>query len=68
VKAISGKELCRLLEKYGWIQKRIHGSHHIYGRPNHPAIITVPVHGNQSLKTGLLKHLLKLAGLSEDNV
>ena len=29
--------------------------------------ISVPIHGNKSLKIGLLRHLLKKAGLEEDN-
>ena len=68
MKAISGKELCRVLEKHGWTLKRIQGSHHIYAKPKNPIIISVPVHGNQSLKTGLRNHLLKLAGLTEQDV
>jgi predicted RNA binding protein YcfA (HicA-like mRNA interferase family) len=30
MKTISGKEFCKLLEKKGWVLKRINGSHHIY--------------------------------------
>jgi predicted RNA binding protein YcfA (HicA-like mRNA interferase family) len=28
----------------------------------------VPIHGNQDLKIGLLKHFLKQAGLSEEDI
>jgi predicted RNA binding protein YcfA (HicA-like mRNA interferase family) len=31
VKALSGKEFVRLLERHGWRLLRINGSHHIYG-------------------------------------
>jgi predicted RNA binding protein YcfA (HicA-like mRNA interferase family) len=65
VKAYSGKEVCRLLEQQGWILKRIKGSHHIYGKSGERAIITVPVHGNQSLKPGLLRAIFKLSKLDE---
>lgn len=65
MKAYSGKEVCRLLEQHGWQLKRIKGSHHIYGKPGERAIITVPVHGNQSLKPGLLNAVLKVAKLTE---
>ena len=65
MKAYSGKELCRLLEQHGWQLKRIKGSHHIYGKPGERAIITVPVHGNQSLKPGLLHAVFKAAKLTE---
>jgi predicted RNA binding protein YcfA (HicA-like mRNA interferase family) len=63
VKALSGKEFARLLESYGWSLQRINGSHHIYAKPGSPVRISVPIHGNESLKIGLQRHLMKLAGL-----
>ncbi len=63
MKAVSGKELARLLEQQGWQLLRIHGSHHIYGKPGTIVRLSVPIHGNRPLKVGLLKHLLKLAGM-----
>lgn len=63
MKAMSGKDLARLLEHNGWRLLRIHGSHHIYGKLGSAVRLSVPIHGNQPLKTGLLKHLLKIAGL-----
>ena len=68
MKSVSGKDLARLLEKHGWELKRISGSHHIYAKPGNPARISLPIHGNQTLKTGLLRHLLKLSGISEDEL
>lgn len=65
MKALSGKDLARLLERNGWQLLRIHGSHHIYGKPNNIVRLSVPIHGNKPLKTGLLRHLLKLAELDE---
>lgn len=68
MKAVSGKTLCRVLEKYDWSLLRIQGSHHIYGKPGETVRISVPVHGNDSLKSGLLHHLLNLAGLTEADI
>jgi hypothetical protein len=42
--------------------------HHIYGKIGSIVRISVPVHGNQPLKLGLMRHLLKLAGINEDQV
>lgn len=64
MKAISGKELCKLLEKQGWELKAIKGSHHVYMKEGRKARISVPVHGNKSLKIGLLRALLKVAEIS----
>lgn len=63
MKNISGKKLCRILEDNGWNLSRVSGSHHIYTKDGEDAKIVVPVHGNKSLKTGLLKAILKTAGL-----
>jgi len=65
VKSLSGKELTRLLDKKGWVLRRVRGSHHVYMKEGNPARISVPIHGNKPLKIGLLKHLLKLADISE---
>ena len=67
MKSLSGKELCRLLEKHGWTPLRIQGSHHIYGKAGNDNRLSVPVHKNQALKLGLFRHLLKQAGLSEND-
>jgi predicted RNA binding protein YcfA (HicA-like mRNA interferase family) len=66
MKSLSGKELARLVEGHGWQLLCVHGSHHIYGKSGNIVRLSIPIHGNASLKTGLLKHLLKMAGLDED--
>ena len=68
MKAISGKDFARLLKKSGWELKRVNGSHHVYCKKDNPARITVPVHGNTSLKIGLQKHLMKIAGIDESEL
>jgi predicted RNA binding protein YcfA (HicA-like mRNA interferase family) len=45
--------------------KRISGSHHIFIKQGRQERIVIPVHGNQPLKIGLLKHQMKIAGLTE---
>ena len=68
MKSLSGKELARLLERKGWNLLRVQGSHHIYGTPDSGVRLSVPIHGNQPLKIGLLKHLIKTAGISEHDL
>ena len=68
MKAITGKELARALEQHGWRLMRVRGSHHIYGKPDSVVRLSVPVHANQTLKTGLAKHLMKMAGLTEGDL
>ena len=65
MKAVSGREFTRIIERHGWRLLRIHGSHHIYGKEGAVVRLSVPVHGNRPLKTGLIRHLLKMSGLDE---
>ncbi len=66
MKSVSGKEFAKVLEQNGWILLRIQGSHHIYGKLGFSDRISIPIHGNKSLKIGLLRHFLKVTGLSDD--
>jgi len=66
LKAVSGKDFCRLLERHGWQLKRVNGSHHVYAKTGINARISVPVHANRPLKTGLQRHLMKVAGIGEE--
>lgn len=65
MKSMSGKELAKLVEAEDWILLRIQGSHHIYGKAGYSERLSIPIHGNKPIKIGLLRHLLKTAGLLE---
>ncbi len=68
MKTISGKQICGLLESKGWNLARVTGSHHIFVRPDSNVRITVPVHGNRDLKLGLQRAIMKLAGITENDL
>lgn len=68
MKSLSGKQFIRILEQHGWLLLRIQGSHYIYGKTGSNLRLSVPVHGNQPLKTGLLRYLMKQAGISESDL
>jgi len=68
VKALSGKDFAKLLERRGWILQRVNGSHHIYSKEGNPARISLPVHRNLQLKVGLQKHLMKIAEIIESEL
>jgi predicted RNA binding protein YcfA (HicA-like mRNA interferase family) len=67
VKAVSGKDFCRALEKAGWIRDRVSGSHHIYILPGE-APVSAPVHGNKTLGKGLQRRLMRQTGLTDDDL
>ncbi len=68
MKSISGRALAQAVERRGWRLLRVNGSHHIYGKPGSVARLSIPIHGNRSLKRGLLRHLLKLAEIEESEL
>jgi predicted RNA binding protein YcfA (HicA-like mRNA interferase family) len=68
MKAISGRDFARLVERRGWQLLRVTGSHHIYGKSGSIVRLSIPIHGNRPLKIGLLRHLAKLAEISDDDL
>jgi len=68
VKQVSGQDLARAVQRKGWSLARVHGSHHIFTMPGRRERIVIPVHGNRPLKTGLLRSLMKIADLTEEEI
>lgn len=68
MKAVSGKALCKILERQGWELKRITGSHHIYTKVGVDVIFSIPVHSNRDLPIGTLKSIIKDAELTEEDL
>jgi predicted RNA binding protein YcfA (HicA-like mRNA interferase family) len=66
MKVISGREFARIVERRGWRLLRIAGSHHIYGKQGSIVRLSIPIHGNRPLKSGLLRHLAKLAEVEDE--
>ena len=62
---MTGKELIKLLEKYGWQCKRISGSHHIMVKDGCRSV-PVPVHGKKDLPKGILAALMKQTGIEKE--
>ena len=50
MKAMSGREFARLIERHGWQLLRVSGSHHIYGKAGSPLRLSIPIHANRPLK------------------
>jgi predicted RNA binding protein YcfA (HicA-like mRNA interferase family) len=68
MKAISGKMLCKIVERNGWELKRVTGSHHIYVKEDVDAILSIPVYGNRDLPKGTLKSIMEDAELAEEDL
>jgi predicted RNA binding protein YcfA (HicA-like mRNA interferase family) len=68
MKSVSGRDFARIVERRGWVLLRVSGSHHIYGKSGSVVRLSIPIHGSRPLKTGLLRHLAKLADLSDEDL
>lgn len=71
MKRVSGKYLCKRLKKLGWEHARTTGSHHIFKPPTHLSHleqVTVPVHGNKTLKLGTQIAIMKDAEMTESDL
>jgi len=62
---ISGREMCKLVEKIGFAKVHQSGSHVRYVHPDGRKT-TIPVHGNEELGKGLLLEILKQIKISRE--
>ena len=68
MKSVSGKRFAAILESRGWKLVRVNGSHHVYMKPGDSARVSLPIHGSEDLKIGLLRHFMKVAGIRENEL
>lgn len=64
--AVSGKKLCKILEKIGFEKIYGKGSHVRFKHPDGRRTV-VPIHGNEDLGKGLLRAILRQIDLSKEN-
>lgn len=64
----SGKDVMAALTRSGFRLVHIRGSHHYLEPPGGGKLVTVPVHGNKTLKPKTLKSILDQAGLTVDEL
>ncbi len=65
---VSGKRMGKALERRGWALSRVEGSHHIYTKSGTPVNLSVPIHGNRDLSPGVQRRLMRLAGLTDEDL
>ena len=64
---MNGKQLIKALKQHGWELDRIKGSHHILVKEGRRSI-PIPVHANKDLPRGLIKAILKQAGVERGDI
>jgi predicted RNA binding protein YcfA (HicA-like mRNA interferase family) len=68
MKPSTGGMLAHLLERRGWVLLKIRGSHNIYGKQGCRERISIPMHGEKPLKTGLLIKFSKIAEIERSEI
>ena len=62
---VTGREMMRALERLGWRVSRISGSHSVFRHPDKPSVsFPVPIHGNKTLNPGVFNSILRLTGVT----
>jgi len=62
---LSGKQVCSILEKHGFIQVRQRGSHIVMQKRLPDTTITVPVPNHAELRIGTLQSIIRQSGLNK---
>lgn len=60
---VSGSEAIGAFCKAGFVVDRTESSHSVLKKPGHRFNLSVPVHGKKSLGPGLLRRLIRDAGI-----
>lgn len=58
-------EIQSALTRHGWVWVRTAGSHRIFKHASNPLLVTLPWHQARPVKHGILRQILKVAGVTE---
>ena len=61
--ALSGDEVCRILNEHGFAEVRRRGSHVVMQQRTEDSTVTVPVPIHDELKSGTLRSIIRQSGL-----
>jgi predicted RNA binding protein YcfA (HicA-like mRNA interferase family) len=65
--SLSPQKVVAILEKKGFVLKRVTGSHYIYAHPETKRRVTVPYH-SRDVARGTLLQILKDAGIGKEEL
>ena len=66
LRVLSGREVCRILERHGFAEVRQRGSHIVMQRQGERTTVTVPVPNHRELKRGTLLSVIRQSGVPRD--
>ena len=59
LRRLSAKDVCAILSKHGFVEKRMRGSHIIMQKSLLSNTITVPVPNHKEIRTGTLRSIIR---------
>jgi predicted RNA binding protein YcfA (HicA-like mRNA interferase family) len=65
LRILSGKQVCDILEKHGFVQVRQRGSHMVMQRRQPDTTSTVPVPNHIEIRIGTLQSIIRQSGISK---
>lgn len=65
LRVLSGREICAILAKHGFVEVRRKGSHIVMQKKLSETTITVPVPDHYEIKIGTLQSIIRQSGLSK---
>jgi len=64
LRILSGKDVCVILAKHGFVEVRQRGSHIVMQKRSGNTTTTVPVRDHKELKVGTLTSIIRQSGLA----
>jgi predicted RNA binding protein YcfA (HicA-like mRNA interferase family) len=64
LRVLSGRDACKILEKYGFREVRRRGSHVVMQRRTDAGTVTVPVPDHPELAVGTLLSIIRQSGIA----
>lgn len=61
-----GKNHIAAFRRAGWVENHIEGSYHILIKEGNPGHLSIPVHARRDLGVGLLRKLINIAGMTQE--
>ncbi len=65
MRVLSGREVCQILARHGFVQVRQKGSHILMQKSVPGSTISVPVPNHKELRTGTLLSIIRQSGVSK---
>ncbi|MBU1853723.1 MAG: type II toxin-antitoxin system HicA family toxin [Candidatus Omnitrophica bacterium] len=63
LRVLSGKDVCKILSTYGFVEVRRRGSHIVMQRTESGSTTTVPIPDHRELRIGTLQSIIRQSGV-----